>query len=604
MTLITIDSQWFLEDWDKIPTINDNCDIKTREDFLTELESLLSKNKEKTVVLALHHPLMSNGSHGGQFSLKQQIFPLEQPGSSTDYRIFYEFVAQNIGISPQDIQNKKYRNLSDRIQTLVKGFNNVIVVSGHDHNLQYIDKDNVKQIISGAGSKTQAAKAVYPNDFSYGKNGFATLDVYDNGKATVTYTGKENNELKVLFKKTVLFPEVKLTLDYPKTFPASIETSVYTADMVDKSRAHSFFFGKHYRTYYGQLLNAKTISLDQLYGGVHPTIAGGGHQSRSLRLEDNNGKEYVMRAVKKSVSRFLQSVAFKNQYVEESFKNTTAEDFLYDFYTTAHPYAPLAVGNLAEKIGVSHTNPLLYYIPKQNQLGEFNESFGDELYLVEERPSKEQKNLSIFGEKPTDIIGTNEVLENLRKDEKYVIDEDEYIKARLFDMLLGDWDRHFDQWRWGEYKKGDKVIYRPIPRDRDQVFPKYDGALLAILMNIPAVRHMQTFKKDIRSVKWLNREAYTLDLAFLKTATEKDWIKQAKFIEKNLSDSDIEDAFDNLPKEVQDNTIEVIKENLKSRRGKLTKYASEYFDVLQKRVLIVGTNKKTVLRLTAAIKRS
>jgi hypothetical protein len=36
----------------------------------------------------------------------------------------------------------------------------VIVVSGHDHNLQFIDKDNIKQIISGAGSKSTAARAI------------------------------------------------------------------------------------------------------------------------------------------------------------------------------------------------------------------------------------------------------------------------------------------------------------------------------------------------------------------------------------------------------------------------------------------------------------
>jgi hypothetical protein len=35
----------------------------------------------------------------------------------------------------------------------------VIVVSGHDHNLQFIDKDNIKQI-SGAGSKSTAARAI------------------------------------------------------------------------------------------------------------------------------------------------------------------------------------------------------------------------------------------------------------------------------------------------------------------------------------------------------------------------------------------------------------------------------------------------------------
>jgi hypothetical protein len=28
LILITIDSQWFLEDWDKTPTLNDDCSIK------------------------------------------------------------------------------------------------------------------------------------------------------------------------------------------------------------------------------------------------------------------------------------------------------------------------------------------------------------------------------------------------------------------------------------------------------------------------------------------------------------------------------------------------------------------------------------------------
>jgi hypothetical protein len=37
----------------------------------------LSKKRDKTVILAMHHPLMSNGSHGGQF-YRKQIFPLEQ----------------------------------------------------------------------------------------------------------------------------------------------------------------------------------------------------------------------------------------------------------------------------------------------------------------------------------------------------------------------------------------------------------------------------------------------------------------------------------------------------------------------------------------------
>ncbi len=591
LCLVTIDSEWFLEDWDRIPTINDNCSIKTREDFFAEFENILNKNQDKTIILAIHHPLMSNGTHGGQFSLEKQLFPLEQKIPLPIIGSFVNFLRKTSGVSPQDIQNKQYQLLVKRLKTLLQNQDNVIVVSGHDHNLQYIENENIKQIISGAGSKSEAARAIYPNDFSYGKNGFATLTLYTNGKTVVDFYGIENNEPKILFQKTLLEPQKAITNNYAVSFPKTTKSSIYNNEMTSKSMVHNFLFGKHYRKYYSTLIDVPVVSLDSLYGGLSPVRAGGGHQSKSLRLDSKDDKEYVMRALKKSVSRFLQNVAFKDQYVENQFENTYAEHFLYDFYTTSHPYTPLAIGNLADKIGVFHSNPQLYYIPKQKALGEFNTDFGDELYLVEERPSDSQKDLKNFG-KSEAIIGTDELLKNLQKDEKYVVDENEYIKARLFDMLIGDWDRHYDQWRWAEYKMGDKIIYKPIPRDRDQAFSKYDGTLLSLIMNIPALRHMQSFKNDIKNVKWFNREPYPLDLALLKNTEEKDWITQAKFIQENLTDSDIETAFKNLPKEVQDETILSIIEKLKNRKGQLINYASQYNKVLQKTVIITGTNKK------------
>ncbi|GEC72635.1 Calcineurin-like phosphoesterase [Flavobacterium flevense] len=591
LCLITIDSQWFLENWNKIPTINDDCTIKTREGFFEELESILNKNQDKTILLAIHHPLMSNGTHGGQFSLEKQLFPLEQKIPLPVVGSFINFLRKTSGISPQDLQNKQYQILAKRIKTLLQNQNNVIVVSGHDHNLQYIENENIKQIISGAGSKSEAARAIYPNDFSYGKNGYATLTVYTNGKSVVSYYGIEDNQTKIVFEKTVIAPEKKLNNNYTDTFSSHIKASIYTPEMTSKSAFHNFLFGKHYRKYYSQLIDVPVVSLDTLHGGLSPVRAGGGHQSKSLRLEDANGKEYVMRALKKSVSRFLQSVAFKDQYVEDAFKNTYAENFLYDFYTTSHPYTTLAVDNLAGKIGVFHSNPKLFYIPKQKALGEFNTDYGNELYYVEERPSDSQKELQSFGNSNA-IIGTDDLLVNLQKDEKYAVDENEYIKARLFDMLIGDWDRHYDQWRWAEYNIGDKVIYKPIPRDRDQAFTKYDGTLLSLLMNIPALRHMQSFKNDIKNVKWFNREPYPLDLALLKKSGEKEWMTQAQFIQENLSDESIDAAFTNLPEEIQDETITSIKEKLKHRKTQLMTYAGQYNQVLQKTVLITGTNKK------------
>ena len=590
--LVTIDSEWFLEDWNNHPTINDNCDIKTREDFFDELESVLNKNQEKTVILAIHHPLMSNGSHGGQYSLEKQLFPLEQKIPLPVIGSFINLLRKTTGASPQDIQNKQYTAYAKRIKTLLQKQKNVIVVSGHDHNLQYVNKENIKQIISGAGSKSEAARAINSNDFSYGGNGYATLTLFKSGDAKVSFFGNENNHEKLLFEHEIIkAKEINWAADIPNNFPPKITTSIYSQKMTQKSLFHKFLFGNHYRKYYSLPIEAKTATLDTLMGGLKPIREGGGHQSKSLRVSDPKGREYVMRAMKKSATQFLQSVAFKDQYIVNDFENTYAENFLLDFYTTSHPYTPFAVGNLADRIGLAHSNPILYYIPKQNTLKEFNSNFGDELYMVEERPADNHLEGKNFGN-PTNIISTSDMMKNLHKDEKYTVDENEYIKARLFDMLIGDWDRHDDQWRWGEYKKEEKVIYKPIPRDRDQAFSKYDGTLLSLLMNIPALRHMRTFKDKIDNVKWLNREPYPLDLAFLRTAEEKDWIAQAKYIQENLTDADIDNAFKSLPKEVQDETIKDIQQKLKSRKKELQKYASEYFDVLSHTVMIAGTDKK------------
>ncbi len=590
VTLLAIDSQWFLENWDNSPTINDNCNIKTREAFFTELENILSKNQEKTLVLALHHPLMSNGSHGGQFSLEKQLFPLEKKIPLPIIGSLINLVRKTSGIIPQDIQNKQYDQFIKRVKTLLQNQENVIVVSGHDHNLQYLERDNIKQIISGAGSKSEAARAILDSDFSYGKNGFAKLVVYENGISKVLFFGKEKQPL--LYEKIVL-PEKKDydTGSFSKSFSNKTNTSIYTPEQTKKSRFYKFFFGNHYRNYYSKLINVPVATIDTLFGGLQPKRAGGGHQSNSLQLFDPNGKEYMMRSLKKSPTRFLQSVAFKRQFIQDEFEDTYAENLLADFYTTAHPYTPLAVGNLASKIGVAHTNPVLYYIPKHAALQNFNATYGNELYMVEERATSNQKGVSSFG-KPLAIVSTEDVLKNMHKDEKYEVDESEYIKARLFDMLIGDWNRHEDQWRWGEYHENEKIIYKPIPRDRDQAFSKYDGALVYVLMKNVQLRHMQSFKDNLKNVKLMNRQAYPLDLAFLRKSNKEEWIKQAKYIQENLTDSDINDVFKVLPKEVIDHTITEIQQKLKARKNALTAAASTYYDVLQHTVLLVGTDKK------------
>lgn len=595
--LITIDSQWYLEDWDNQPYINDDCEIKTRDKFFEEFESLINKNQNKTTIIAIHHPLLTNGPHGGQFSLRKQIYPSKYPVPLPVLGSFINLLRKTSGISPQDLQNKQYSAFVNRLKPIIQNRDNIIVVSGHEHNLQYIKHEGIKQIVSGSASKEEATRAIYPNNFSFGGNGYAVLNIKDSGTSVATFYSTEDNNEKEIFRQEIIKPAKENELIYTGLTNKTVEAPIYPTKLTKKNAFYRFLWGKHYREYYGKAIEAPIVQLDTLYGGLKPTIAGGGHQSLSLRLKDKNGKEYVMRALKKSASRFLQST-FKDQNVENEFYKTSAEKFIFDYYTTAHPYTPFIIGELADKVGVFHSNPKLFYVPKQKLLGKYNETFGDQLYMIEERSTDENKDLENFG-KPDAIVGSDDVLANVRKDEKYSVDEESYIRARLFDMLIGDWDRHVDQWRWAEYKQGEKVIYKPIPRDRDQAFAKIDGTLLKLLTNIPMARHMKSFKKEFPNVKWFNFAANGLDREFIKQNNPEVWKKQANYIVSNLTDASIDKAFANLPKEINnDNTTLEIKEKLKYRKQHLEAYALKYQNRLEKRILLLGTDKKDKFVIT------
>lgn len=592
VVMIVIDSQWFLEDWNDYPTINDDCEIKTKEAFFDEIKSLLNKHQNQTILLTIHHPLFSNSSHGGQVqSWRKNLYPVGNVPLPIVGSVF-NFFRSTIGI-PQDIQSKPYSELANRIKTLIADRTNIIVVSGHEHNLQYTEQGNIKQIISGAGSKTDEARAVYPNDFSVGKLGYAVLDIYKDQSARVDFYVNEKAEEQHVFGKKILHSTITEQKEYPSEFPKTITTSIYSDEMTKKSKFYDFLFGKKYRNYYSTKIEVPVLQIDTLFGGLTPLRAGGGMQSNSLRLVDKDGKEYAMRSLKKSTSRFIQNTLHPNQFVGDLYENTGASDFLYDFYTSSNQYYGFVVGNLAKSIGVFHTQPQLFYVPKQNALGKYNQDFGNELYMIEERPMGEHSDAENFGG-ADNIISTTDLFLNLQKNEKSKIDEQAYIRARLFDMLIGDWDRHQDQWRWSEFQDGKEKLYKPIPRDRDQAFARYDGALLSLLLKIPATRHIQHFDKEVKNknFKWLNKSGYPLDMALISNANEQDWLNQATYIQENLTDEAIDNAFASLPEILQDETAEEVKNNLKNRRNQLQNWASKQYKNLQKTVIITGTDKK------------
>jgi len=593
LTLIIVDTQWYLENWNNNPTMNDDCEIKTRDQFFLEFESLIKKNVNKTTVIAMHHPMFTNGSHGGQFSWKQQLYPANNGIPVPILGSVINFLRKTSGISPQDIQNAMYLELRERIVTLSQKSDRIVFVSGHEHTLQHIVKDNKPQIISGAGSKNLPVRNSVGGTFSYGGLGYAKLDVLKNGTTIVSYFSEDNGNRTLLFKTQIFDKLSQYKNEHFKfnTFPDSISASIYTQEEVTKKRAFVFNLGEHYRKIYGIEVKVPTVLLDTLYGGLTPTRIGGGFQSRSLRMTDENGSEYVMRALRKSATQFFQAGVFKNQYIEGQYDDTKTEALTMDFFTAAHPYTPFIIGDLSDVVGIYHTNPKLFYVPKQPSLQQYNQSFGDELYMIEERAASGHGDNANFGYSDN-LISTDDLIKKLRKTDNNYVDEQAYIRARIFDILIGDWDRHQDQWRWAEFKKGKKTMYRPVPRDRDQAFSKFDGALVKIASSvIYEVSKMQVYDTEVKNVKRFNISGYPIDKLILNTHNFDDWNKEILNFQSKFTDEIIDSIFDKLPEEVQDEYAEEIKSSLKGRLKILPEIIEEYYKYLDRFHIVKGNDK-------------
>ncbi|MEP7165379.1 MAG: BamA/TamA family outer membrane protein [Ferruginibacter sp.] len=347
-----------------------------------------------------------------------------------------------------------------------------------------------------------------------------------------------------------------------------------------KSGFFQSLWGKHYRKEWSTPVAIKIAMLDTLAGGLTPYEIGGSRQTKSVKLRDKNNREYVLRSIDKSFSGALPAVA----------KGSFIEKIANDQISIAHPYAAVTIAPMAEAAGIYHTNPQIYYIPKQQALGKFNDEIGDNVYLFEQRPDENWETAANFGNSKN-IKSTENTIEKILKDNDNEVDQLAFARARLFDMFIGDWGRHEDQWRWAAVDEGKTTNYKPIPRDRDQAYTLFDGSILSAVKGL-AAPHLESFKKDIKRVGPFNYPARNLDRHFLNEITLEQWRSIAIDLQQRLSNEVIDNAVKQLPPEVYDLSGPAIAVKLRSRREHLVKYAQDFYKILAKAVDVTGSEKR------------
>ena len=178
--------------------------------------------------------------------------------------------------------------------------------------------------------------------------------------------------------------------------------------------------------------------------------------------------------------------------------------------------------------------------------------------------------------------------------DKQVLQRDA-LKARLLDMLVGDWDRHAKQWRAGTVDSAGHTYYYLISVDRDQAFFHANGLLFRVArLKMP---YFRGFKKNFGSIRKLSTKAWNMDRLFLNELSEKDWEQTITEVQHALTDSVIEVAVRKLPPEVYAINGERIVSFLKNRRSQLFKKGMNYYRFLSKDIYIIGTDDAEYINL-------
>jgi len=223
LRFVFIDSQWWLQDWSKEENINKGCSTKSREDLLQKMEEIFLEYKNDEIIVFMHHPIRSNGLHGGHFSLTHHLFPLHEKGIWVPLPIIGSLypIYRNVIGSKQDIPHALNKELTNGLTSIAKKLKvNVIFVAGHEHGLQYFEEQKLKYIVSGAGSKQTYTGRRNKASYARAATGYAKINFYQNFEAWVEfYTVAGFDQSPVLeYRAQLRAPEKALSKRKPSIF--------------------------------------------------------------------------------------------------------------------------------------------------------------------------------------------------------------------------------------------------------------------------------------------------------------------------------------------------------------------------------------------------
>jgi hypothetical protein len=350
----------------------------------------------------------------------------------------------------------------------------------------------------------------------------------------------------------------------------------------NKSGYYKFHFGEGYRKLWTTPFAETVLDLGSFAGGLTPVRQVGSMQSLGLALKGADGKSYTFRTFDKDPTKILPP-EWRDSFPAHIFQDQT---------TASHPAGALMVPALAEAAGVPHTNPMAVFMPDVPALGEFRATFGGKAGLIDEYPLPAGAGSAGF-HGATDVLSTKKLWEKWLAGEA-VVDTRALLRARIFDLFLGDWDRHNGQWRFMRVPGNDGLV--ALPEDRDQAFSNYSGVVMTLART--TMPKLLAWHDDYDNMNGLLFQGREIDDWLLNGLERSAFKEVALEVQATLTDAVIEAAVRQMPAEWYPLGGAALARDLKKRRDLLPRGAEAFYENLARYVNLQGTNRDDVARLT------
>ncbi|HET54918.1 MAG TPA: hypothetical protein ENN33_06845 [Ignavibacteria bacterium] len=328
---------------------------------------------------------------------------------------------------------------------------------------------------------------------------------------------------------------------------------------------HKSLFGSQWRNLWTTPISIPILDLNTFQGGLTPQFDGQNSESPFLKFIGNDERYWKFTPINKDFFELLP----------DALQITFVNNILEDQVSSVNPFAKIINSELLNAVGFDLSIPIFIVLPEDEALNKFSGQVG---FLESCNNPYEVEEINRI----TELFNSIENVNNIK------IDSKEFLKIRLMNILLGNWDRNINKWKWDEIENQNIFYWKPHPNNSDQAFAKFDGLLPYSASFI--FPQLTSFNDNLAHAGNYTQSGRYIDRRFLTELIKSQWDSITVYIQQSITDDVIVSAVNKIPSGNKPEVKNKIINTIKNRRDKLNELCDVYYSIINKVADIYGSN--------------